>query len=82
MNERDRCRCGEYLYGEIERDTGLCCRCADREYERHMERREFEYFHPPLPQPPLPSDEERSDTGSQQGQSQPDTEDLSSGDAA
>jgi hypothetical protein len=41
-------RCDAWLFGEIERDTGLCGACADREYERHMANREWEHFHPHL----------------------------------
>jgi hypothetical protein len=41
------------LYTEIERDTGICGYCADRQYEAHMERREFEHYHPPLTEPPV-----------------------------
>lgn len=47
MRRDDSCPCGRALYGEIERDTGLCGSCADREYERHIANREWEYFHPP-----------------------------------
>ena len=39
-------RCNKYLWTEIEQDTGICGHCADRMYEREMERREFEYYHP------------------------------------
>lgn len=27
-------------------DYHICGYCADKQYERHMERREFEYYHP------------------------------------
>lgn len=42
----DKCECGKHLFGEIERDLGICNNCADRAYERHTERLEWEYFHP------------------------------------
>jgi len=45
----DNCsRCKAYLWTEIEQDTGLCSRCADRLYEQSQARREFAYYHPPL----------------------------------
>jgi hypothetical protein len=43
---KDKCRCGTWLWSEIERDLGTCNRCLDAEYEGHRERAEFEYFHP------------------------------------
>lgn len=48
MGESDkRCmKCRKHLFGEIEIDTHLCGRCADREYEREQARREWEYYHP------------------------------------
>lgn len=47
MSDQSRCRkCDKPLFDEIERDTWLCSSCADREYERHLERREWEHFHP------------------------------------
>ena len=47
-----RCKVRELHYDPPlhEDDDGgyqvICDHCADREYEAHMERREFEHYHP------------------------------------
>lgn len=38
--------CGRHLFGDIEQETGLCGKCADKQANRERDRREFEYYHP------------------------------------
>lgn len=45
MKKCPNCKTG-LLIDDIEIETGICGSCADREYEREQERREFEYYHP------------------------------------
>jgi hypothetical protein len=35
-----------HLWSTDERELHICNYCADRQYERHQERREWEYYHP------------------------------------
>ncbi len=45
MDNIDCQECNKPVFSEIERDLHICNRCADRQYERHTRRREFEYYH-------------------------------------
>lgn len=53
----DRCVvCQVPLIDEIEMDTGVCCDCADRMYEREQRRREWDHYHPDDPCPAIELD--------------------------
>jgi hypothetical protein len=48
----DRCtRCRDWLFGDIEIDTGLCGHCADYYVERSQRQAEWDYYHPGEPAP-------------------------------
>lgn len=47
-----RCsRCNDWLFDDIEIDTGICASCGTTLYEREQRRREWDYYHPDDPAP-------------------------------